>query len=69
MYTNVYVEPSHRQRGIARHLMDRAEAAFSARGLPYAILHATELGRPLYAGLGWTPTTEMAKAMGALPAA
>jgi ribosomal protein S18 acetylase RimI-like enzyme len=66
---NVYVEPSHRQRGIARHLMDRAEAAFSARGLPYAILHATELGRPLYAGLGWTPTTEMAKAMGALPAA
>ena len=41
---NVYVEPSHRQRGIARMLMDRAEAAFSERGLPYAILHATQMG-------------------------
>jgi ribosomal protein S18 acetylase RimI-like enzyme len=66
---NVYVEPSHRQRGIARALMDRAEVAFSERGLPYAILHATEKGRPLYAGLGWAPTTEMAKAVDAPPAA
>ncbi|MGF6723308.1 ribosomal protein S18 acetylase RimI-like enzyme [Paraburkholderia sp. GAS41] len=66
---NVYVEPSYRQRGIARALMARAEAEFSERGLPYAILHATEIGRPLYAALGWAPTTEMAKAIGAAPAA
>jgi GNAT superfamily N-acetyltransferase len=66
---NVYVEPSHRQRGIARTLMDRAEAEFRGRGLPYAILHATEMGRPLYAGRGWAPTTEMAKAVDAPPAA
>jgi hypothetical protein len=37
--------------------------------LPYAILHATQMGRPLYARLGWTSTTEMAKAVDAPPAA
>ncbi|HEY2000303.1 GNAT family N-acetyltransferase [Paraburkholderia sp.] len=60
---NVYVEPSHRQRGIARTLMDCAMQAFNERGLTYAILHATEMGRPLYKGLGWEQTTEMAKAV------
>lgn len=58
---NVYVEPGHRRRGIAQMLMEYADAAFAKRGVQFAILHATEMGRDLYAGLGWNGTTEMAK--------
>lgn len=59
---NVYVEPAARRRGLARALMRLADEAFARRGIPYAVLHATEQGRPLYADLGWSGTTEMAKA-------
>ncbi len=58
---NLYVEPSHRRRGLARELMRLADAEFGRRGVRYAVLHATEQGQPLYAGLGWRGTTEMAK--------
>lgn len=58
---NVYVEPAYRRRGLARELMQLAEAEFARRGVQFAILHATEAGRDLYAGLGWSATTEMAK--------
>jgi ribosomal protein S18 acetylase RimI-like enzyme len=60
---NVYVELDCRRRGIAQTLMRHADDAFRARGLAYAILHATETGRPLYEGLGWQNTTEMARAV------
>ncbi|QGZ59935.1 GNAT family N-acetyltransferase [Paraburkholderia acidiphila] len=63
---NVYVEPGARRRGLARELMRLADEAFARRGVTYAILHATEQGRPLYEGLGWRATTEMATAV--LPA-
>jgi ribosomal protein S18 acetylase RimI-like enzyme len=58
---NVFVEPAYRRRGLARDLMQLAETEFAKRGVQYAILHATEAGRDLYAGLGWSGTTEMAK--------
>lgn len=58
---NVFVEPSHRGRGIARALMEASEAAFRERGITYAILHATEAGRSCYDRMDWSPTTEMAK--------
>ena len=60
---NVFVEPEYRKRGLARELMSLAEAEFARRGVGYAILHATAKGRPLYQGLGWNGTTEMAKAL------
>ncbi|ASU39225.1 GNAT family N-acetyltransferase [Herbaspirillum sp. meg3] len=60
---NVYVEPSHRKMGIAKMLMRLAEEAFAARGLQFAILHATQMGRELYAGMGWAQTSEMAKVL------
>ena len=63
---NVFVEPEYRHRGLARELMTLAEAEFARRGVGYAILHATEKGRPLYQGLGWNGTTEMAKALDVL---
>ena len=60
---NVYVEPGARRRGLARVLMRLADEEFARRGVTYAILHATEQGRPLYEGLGWSATTEMATAV------
>ena len=56
---NVYVEPDHRGRGIARMLMDRAMAQAKRRGLRHLILHATAMGRPMYERLGWRQTSEM----------
>jgi ribosomal protein S18 acetylase RimI-like enzyme len=61
---NVFVEPSHRRRGLARELMRLAEAEFASRGVEFAVLHATEKGQPLYRGLGWGPTAEMTKRLG-----
>ncbi|MBB5360018.1 ribosomal protein S18 acetylase RimI-like enzyme [Rhodanobacter sp. ANJX3] len=58
---NVYVEPGYRSRGLARELMQLADAEFGKRGIQFAILHATEMGRGLYAELGWSGTTEMSK--------
>lgn len=60
---NVYVEPAYRRRGLASALMKLAEAEFSQRGLGFAMLHATEAGKPLYQGLGWAATSEMAKVL------
>jgi GNAT superfamily N-acetyltransferase len=60
---NVYVEPMHRKQGIAHRLMALAEDEFRRRGVTYAILHATAMGRPLYDRLGWAATSEMAKAL------
>ena len=62
---NVFVEPSHRKQGIARALMDRADREFASRGVAFAILHATKMGRPLYEQLGWSATSEMAKSLSA----
>ncbi|MEM5314603.1 GNAT family N-acetyltransferase [Paraburkholderia sp. JHI869] len=64
---NVYVEPAARRRGLARKLMQLADDEFARRGVTYAILHATEQGRPLYEGLGWNGTTEMAKPLPVTP--
>ena len=60
---NVFVEPGYRRRGLARRLMELAETDFIRRGVGFAILHATEKGRPLYQGLGWDGTAEMAKTL------
>jgi ribosomal protein S18 acetylase RimI-like enzyme len=60
---NVFVEPGYRNRGLARELMKLADAEFARRGIGYAVLHATEKGRPLYEQLNWSGTTEMAKTL------
>jgi GNAT superfamily N-acetyltransferase len=58
---NLFVEPEHRGRGLARLLMQASDDEFMRRGITYAILHATEAGRPLYERTGWSRTSEMAK--------
>ncbi len=60
---NVYVEPEYRRRGLAHELMQLADAEFAKRGVVFAVLHATEKGRGVYAGLGWSATTEMSKSV------
>jgi len=60
---NVYVEPDHRRQGLGKRLMDMAEAEFSKRGLQFSVLHATQIGRPLYEKIGWQATTEMTKTL------
>ena len=58
---NVFVELSHRRQGLAAKLMALADRDFVARGVNYAVLHSTRMGRPLYEKIGWTATNEMAK--------
>lgn len=62
---NVYVEPTYRRRGLASALMKLAEAEFAQRGVSFAVLHATQAGRPVYEALGWAATAEMSRTIGA----
>lgn len=56
---NVYVEPPHRRRGLARMLMETIIAWGQEQGHPTLALHASEFGRPLYEQLGFYGTNEM----------
>ncbi len=58
---NVFVEPGYRRRGLASALMKLADAEFCQRAIGFAVLHATEVGKPVYEALGWAGTSEMAK--------
>jgi ribosomal protein S18 acetylase RimI-like enzyme len=63
---NLFVEPEFRRRGLARQLMQLAEAELARRGVSLLILHATEKGRPLYMELGWVAgSAEMVKQIAA----
>lgn len=59
MIVNVYVEPGHRRRGIARALLETMIAWCRENDFASVGLHASDAGRPLYEQLGFTPTTEM----------
>jgi GNAT superfamily N-acetyltransferase len=56
---NVYTEPAHRRRGMARVLMEVALEWCAANQIDAVILHASAEGRSLYESLGFTPTNEM----------
>lgn len=56
---NMFTEPEHRRRGLARMLMAAAVEWCRAEGMRFLYLHASEDGRPLYGSLGFTPTNEM----------
>ncbi len=56
---NVYVEPGHRRRGLARDTTEACLAACRAHGIRVVTLHAADAGRKLYERLGFTPTNEM----------
>jgi ribosomal protein S18 acetylase RimI-like enzyme len=56
---NIYVEPEHRRRGLARIVTKACIDACRARGVKTVSLHAADAGRPLYEQIGFAPTNEM----------
>ena len=56
---NMFTEPEHRRRGLARLLMDTIVTWCRAEGLRFLYLHASDEGRALYESLGFVPTNEM----------
>jgi GNAT superfamily N-acetyltransferase len=55
---NVYTDPSHRQQGLARQLMDTIHAWCRADGLERLVLNASTFGQPLYESMGYVTTNE-----------
>jgi GNAT superfamily N-acetyltransferase len=56
---NVYTDPEHRRRGIARQIMQTMIAWCRQQGFARVTLHASEHGRHLYESLGFEPSNEM----------
>jgi GNAT superfamily N-acetyltransferase len=50
---NVYTEPAHRRRGLARLLMDAMHAWGRAHGIASMALNASRDGQPLYEAMGY----------------
>jgi GNAT superfamily N-acetyltransferase len=53
---NVYTEPSHRGRGLARRIMNTIHSFCAATGISSAALNASRLGLPLYESMGYRVT-------------
>ena len=53
---NVYVEPPHRRRGLAKRVMDAIHAFCRAHAITSVALNASEDGQPLYESLGYQVT-------------
>jgi GNAT superfamily N-acetyltransferase len=56
---NVYTEPQHRRRGLARQLLSEILDWCRAQRIPRASLHASSFGRSVYEQLRFAPTNEM----------
>jgi len=56
---NVFTEPGHRRRGLARRLMQLVLDWCRQNGYAEITLHASDAGRTLYNSLGFEPTNEM----------
>ena len=55
---NVYTEPAHRKRGLARRLMDTVHAYCRNEGIERMVLNASSFGESLYRSMGYVPTNE-----------
>jgi ribosomal protein S18 acetylase RimI-like enzyme len=56
---NVYVEPEHRRKKLASHLIDQALAEARKQKIRVVALHSTDAGKPLYESNGFRRTDEM----------
>jgi GNAT superfamily N-acetyltransferase len=56
---NVFTEPEWRGKGLARVLMAEMVQWCRTQGFSVVSLHASDAGRPIYAGMGFLPTNEM----------
>jgi len=61
---NLYTEPGHRRRGLARRLMNTILDWCAVHGMDHVTLSASDEGRPLYESLGFQPTSEMSLSKG-----
>lgn len=59
LVVNVYVAPTHRRRGLARHLMGAILAWCRDAGIARVALHPSDAARPLYLTLGFAPSGEL----------
>ncbi len=59
MVVNVYTDPLHRRKGIARKLMELIIEWCRVEGFGCILLHASDEGKPLYESMGFTVTNEM----------
>jgi GNAT superfamily N-acetyltransferase len=59
LIVNVYCEPEHRRRGLARALMAALLDWSKRERIANVVLHASRDGRPLYESLGFVQTNEM----------
>ncbi|MEM6452328.1 MAG: GNAT family N-acetyltransferase [Cyanobacteria bacterium P01_D01_bin.105] len=60
----VYVEPAYRRQGIATTLMSQASSYLKEIGCTQVVLHASEVGKQLYASLGYQESNEMVLTLG-----
>jgi GNAT superfamily N-acetyltransferase len=60
---NMFTEPGHRRRGLARLLMREIVAWCAAEGMRFLYLHASDEGRALYESMGFESTNEMRLAL------
>ena len=56
---SMYTEPAYRGKGLATMIVRHAIKLSRERGYPRLVLHASEMGEPVYAKLGFKRTTEM----------
>lgn len=56
---NVYIEPAHRNRGVATALMQAITRWCVEQDIPRISLHTSEAGRRVYERLGFTASNEM----------
>ena len=63
---NVYTEPSHRRRGLARMIMDAIHAWCRENGIGAIAINASKDGQPLYESIGYavTPSPMMIMSLG-----
>jgi GNAT superfamily N-acetyltransferase len=55
---NVYTEPAHRKRGLARRVMEAIHEYCRAEGVERVVLNASAFGKPLYDAIGYVVTNE-----------
>src|SRR5262249_40512634 len=64
---NMYVQPAHRRRGLARRLLEGMLDWCKAQNIVRIVLHPSDQGRALYESMGFQPTGEL-RWQGELPA-
>jgi GNAT superfamily N-acetyltransferase len=57
--SSVYTRPEYRRQGVARRLMELLIAGAREQGVQRLILWASDMGRPLYEGLGFISSRGM----------